>query len=125
MQSQRRLSEYLSRRYGVRLSPAAAAADDQVMQRQFFEILVGQIRQDNKADIVLGKALRVLPETELLKPINDLLHRGSAGIVGLHSARAGNFIREVRNVVGGYSYEQAGGTDVPNGCGAAFKESFA
>ena len=31
-----------------------------------------------KLDIVLGKALRVLPETELLKPVNDLLHRGSA-----------------------------------------------
>ena len=43
-----------------------------------FEVLVGQIRQDDKADVVLGKALRVLPETELLKPVSDLLHRGSA-----------------------------------------------
>ena len=32
----------------------------------------------SKIDVVLGKALRVLPETELLKPVSDLLHRGSA-----------------------------------------------
>ena len=31
-----------------------------------FEVLIGQIGQDDKADVVLGKALRVLPETELL-----------------------------------------------------------
>jgi hypothetical protein len=44
-----------------------------------------EIGQDGKADIVLGKSLRVLPETELLKPVSDLLHRGSApGIIGLH-----------------------------------------
>ena len=43
-----------------------------------FEVLIGQIRQDDKANVVLGKALRVLPETELLKPVSDLLHRGSA-----------------------------------------------
>ena len=35
-------------------------------------------------DVVLGKALRVLPETELLKPVSDLLHRGNApGLSGL------------------------------------------
>ncbi len=35
--------------------------------------------------VVLGKALRVLPETELLKPLSDLMHRGSApGIIGPH-----------------------------------------
>jgi hypothetical protein len=30
------------------------------------EVLIRQIRQDGKADVVFGKALRVLPETELL-----------------------------------------------------------
>jgi hypothetical protein len=40
--------------------------------------LIGQIRQDDKANVVFGKALRILPETELLKPVSDLLHRGTA-----------------------------------------------
>jgi hypothetical protein len=40
------------------------------------KVLIGQIGQDGKADVVLGKALRVLPETELLKPVSDLLHGG-------------------------------------------------
>ena len=73
------------------------------------KVMIGQIAEHREINSVLGKALRVLTEAKLFEPINDLLHRGSAGIVGLHSARAGNFIREVRNVVGGYSYEQAGG----------------
>src|SRR5215831_13793666 len=42
----------------------------------FFEVLIGQIRQDDKGNVVLGKALRVLPETEFLKPVCNLLHRG-------------------------------------------------
>ena len=33
------------------------------------KVLIGEIGQDRKADVVLGKALRVLPETELLKPV--------------------------------------------------------
>ena len=41
-----------------------------------FEVLIGQIRQNDKADVVLGKPLRVLPEAELLQPVGDLLHRG-------------------------------------------------
>jgi hypothetical protein len=45
---------------------------------KFFQVLVCQMRQDTKIDVILGKALRVLPETELLKPVSDLLHRGSA-----------------------------------------------
>src|SRR6476646_4897798 len=42
----------------------------------FFQVLVCEIGQDGEADIVLGKALRVSSETELLKPVSDLLHRG-------------------------------------------------
>src|SRR5262245_30938152 len=41
----------------------------------FFEVLIGQIGQNDKGNVVLGKALSVLPETELLKPIRNLLHR--------------------------------------------------
>jgi len=38
-----------------------------------FKVLIGEIGQDGKADVVLGKALGVLPQTELLKPVSDLL----------------------------------------------------
>ena len=44
----------------------------------FFEVLIGQIGEDGKIDLVFSKALRVLPETELLEPVRDLLHRDSA-----------------------------------------------
>jgi hypothetical protein len=37
-------------------------------------MLIGQIRQDGKADVVLGKPLRVLPEPELFEPVRNLLH---------------------------------------------------
>ena len=45
-----------------------------------FEVLIGQIRQDDKGNIILGKALNVLRETELLKPIRNLLHRGPSDL---------------------------------------------
>jgi hypothetical protein len=55
---------------------------------KLFQVLVCQMRQDTKIDDILGKALRVLPETELLKSVTDLLHRGSAprlsGVVRPH-----------------------------------------
>jgi hypothetical protein len=41
-----------------------------------FEVLICQILHDHKANVVLGKSLRVLPEAELLQPVSDLLHRG-------------------------------------------------
>src|SRR6516162_5197216 len=39
-----------------------------------FEVLIGQIRQNNKANVILGKALSVLLETELLEPLVGLMH---------------------------------------------------
>jgi hypothetical protein len=42
-----------------------------------FEVLIGQIRQDEKANFLLGKPLRVLSETELVEPVCDLLHWGA------------------------------------------------
>jgi hypothetical protein len=42
-----------------------------------FEVLIGQIRQDEKANIVLGKPLRVLSETEPFEPVRNLLHCGA------------------------------------------------
>src|SRR5262249_20309250 len=40
-----------------------------------FKILVGQVTQNFEINIILGKALSVLPETELSKPVRNLLHR--------------------------------------------------
>src|SRR5215831_26576 len=41
-----------------------------------FEVLICEINKDGKIDVVLGKALSVLLETELLEPVRNLLHRG-------------------------------------------------
>jgi hypothetical protein len=43
---------------------------------KFFQVLVRQIRQDARIDVILSKALSVLPETELFEPVGNLLHRG-------------------------------------------------
>jgi hypothetical protein len=39
-----------------------------------FEVLIGQIGQDDKGNVILGKALSILPESERLEPIRNLLH---------------------------------------------------
>ena len=46
----------------------------------FFEVMVGQIAQNAWINVVLGKALRVLPKSKLLEPLRNLLH-------GLHRPR--------------------------------------
>src|SRR5258708_1996122 len=40
----------------------------------FFEVVVGQIAQNARINVVLGKALRVLPQAKLLEPLRNLLH---------------------------------------------------
>src|SRR5262249_18429575 len=40
-----------------------------------FKILVGQVTQNFEINIILGKALSVLPETEPFEPVRNLLHR--------------------------------------------------
>src|SRR6516162_10992104 len=40
-----------------------------------FEILIGQVTQNLEVNIILGKALSVLPETKLFEPLQNLLHR--------------------------------------------------
>ena len=40
-----------------------------------FKVLIGEIGEDRKADVILGKALRMLPETEPFEPVRRLLHR--------------------------------------------------
>ena len=90
------------------------------------KVMIGQIAEHREINSVLGKALRVLRRDRAFRANQrSAASRRRPELVGLHSARAGNFIREVRNVVGGYSYEQAGGTDVPKGLRGGFKESFA
>src|SRR5262245_63406296 len=39
-----------------------------------FEILVGQVTQNLEINIILAKALSVLPETEPFEPVRNLLH---------------------------------------------------
>ena len=57
-----------------------------------FEVLVRQMRENGKVDFILSKALGVLPESELLKPVSNLLHRGSAPDYRASPARIGEFI---------------------------------
>jgi hypothetical protein len=45
-------------------------------------------------------SLRVLSETQLLQPISDLLHSGSAPDYWASPARIGKFIRQTGNAVG-------------------------
>ena len=44
-----------------------------------FEVLISEIRQNEKGNVVLGKAVSVLPETKLLEPFDNLLHPGPCG----------------------------------------------
>ena len=48
-----------------------------------FEILIGQVTQNLEVNIILGKALSVLPETELFEPVRNLLHRRPSSDLGL------------------------------------------
>ena len=56
---------------GARMTPMTERRD-----ANLFKVLIAQIRQNIKGNVILGKALRVLPETRLLKPVRNLLHRG-------------------------------------------------
>jgi hypothetical protein len=47
-------------------------------------MLIRKIGRDRKADVVIAKC-GVLPESEILQPISELLHSGSPPIVALHS----------------------------------------
>ena len=39
---------------------------------KLFQVLVCQMGQDSEGNIVLGKALRVLPEADVLKPVRNM-----------------------------------------------------
>jgi hypothetical protein len=57
--------------------PQQLAAMAERRNADLFEVLICQISKDAKIDVVLGKALSVLPETELLEPVRNSLHRSS------------------------------------------------
>jgi hypothetical protein len=42
----------------------------------FFEVMVGQIAQNAWINVVLGKALSVLPQAKCVEPFRNLLHGG-------------------------------------------------
>ena len=65
-----------------------------------FEISIGQVRQHRQVDVILGKPLCVLPETELLQPVGDLLHRGSAPDYRASFTRVDKTTRQILNAVG-------------------------
>jgi hypothetical protein len=65
---------------------------DRTTDTDVLEVLVSQVGERRNADPIFSKALRVLPETELLKPVSDLLHRGSAPDYRASPARIGKFI---------------------------------
>jgi hypothetical protein len=73
----------------VRVSPRSNASGGSPIERGFgpsegamaqrhnadlFEVLICQISENGKIDIVFAEAVSVLPETELLKPNRKLLH---------------------------------------------------
>src|SRR6516165_4683543 len=58
-----------------------------------FEILIGQVTQNLEVNIILGKALSVLPETELFEPVQNLLHRRT--FYGFNAIRSGPACRGV------------------------------
>src|SRR5271169_38605 len=75
---------------------------------QFSQVLVCQFRQDAKTNVILGKALSVLPETELFEPVRNRLHRGRPADLSWRTGATGPADREF------YSFDL--GPSV-NGCG--------
>ena len=55
-----------------------------------FQISIRQIGEHREINVVLGKALSVLPDTELLEPVRNLLHRGRTPRVSGSMVRSRN-----------------------------------
>jgi hypothetical protein len=56
------------------------------------EILIRQMPEYGNVNFILGKALRILPETKLPKPVRNLLHEAHADLYFLASMPDGQFI---------------------------------
>src|SRR6266702_243147 len=70
-------SELIEFRNRAQYLPAMAERDP-----DFFEVMVGQIAQNAWINVVLGEALRVLPQAKLLEPLRNLLHWLHRHLVG-------------------------------------------
>ena len=58
----------------------------------FLEVLICEMAENGDVDLVLGKALSVLPETELFEPVRNPLHRSPARIFPCSSTPAGGSV---------------------------------
>ena len=54
---------------------------------KLFQVLVCQVGQDSEGNVVLGKALRVLPKADVLKPVRNLLHRARRSLFRIKARR--------------------------------------
>ncbi len=70
-------SDLIEFRNRAQYLPAMAERDT-----DFFEVMVGQIAQNAWINVVLGEALRVLPQATLLEPLRNLLHWLHRHLVG-------------------------------------------
>ena len=52
------------------------------------EVLIGQVGEDGKVNVVLGKALRVLGHAEFFEPVRNLLHCAAPSATVVRAFRA-------------------------------------
>jgi hypothetical protein len=67
----------------IRVTPPRAVAVSPVPQRdaKLLEVLIGQMAENRRINIVFGKALRVLGHVKFFEPVRNLLHGGHQGPV--------------------------------------------
>src|SRR5579871_2880273 len=68
------------------------------------EVLIAKIGEYGNINLILGKTLSVLPETELFQPVRNLLHRGPfswiyRGPTAPLDQVDSEFMRQIRSVV--------------------------
>src|SRR5580704_15370214 len=79
------------------------------------EVLLAKMREYGNINLILGKPLSVLPETELFQPVRNLLHRGPFSPVYRGPTTPldqvdREFMRKIRSVV------VTAGLNMPSGC---------
>src|SRR5215471_21529724 len=47
----------------------------------FFQVLIGQIAENARINVIVGKTLRVLPEANCVEPVRNRLHCGQSTIL--------------------------------------------
>src|SRR5580700_10901031 len=79
------------------------------------EVLIAKMGEYGNINLILGKTLSVLPETELFQPVRNLLHRGPFSRVYRGPTTPPDqvdreFMRKIR------SAKVTAGPNMPNGC---------